>query len=129
MRRHRQDLARFDIMKKQHARVLLPSHFDPIFFTVTAFNNFNHLDKNSLSGMEGTHDTAIRLFQIKVEPIPRPKKSEIKLHDLAKVHKLPCQEIITFTTNKILKVPEQFSPSTDLFYSIKRKKLLKKNSQ
>lgn len=79
--------------------------------------------------MEGTHDTAIRLFQIKVEPIPRPKKTEIELHDLAKVHKLPCQEIITFTTNKILKVPEQFSPSTDLFYSIKRKKLLKKNSQ
>ena len=67
--------------------------------------------------MEGTHDTAITLFQIKVESISKPKKSEIKLHDLAKVYKLPRQEITTFTTNKILRLPEQFSPSNDLFYS------------
>ena len=39
--------------------------------------------------MEGTHDTAITLFQIKVESISKPKNSEIKLHDLAKTFKLP----------------------------------------
>ena len=39
--------------------------------------------------MEGTHDTAITLSQIKVESISKPKKSEIKLHDLAKTFKLP----------------------------------------
>ena len=38
--------------------------------------------------MEGTHDTAITLSQIKVESISKPKKSEIKLHDLAKTFKL-----------------------------------------
>ena len=46
-------------MRNQHARVLLPSHFDPACFTVAAYDNFAHLDKNSLSGMEDSHDTAI----------------------------------------------------------------------
>ena len=60
-------------MRNQQAQVPLPSHFDPACFTVAASDNFAHLNKNYLSGMEDSHDTAIMLFEIKpVEPISKP---------------------------------------------------------
>lgn len=52
-------------LTNQHAQTSLPSHFNSASLTVAAFDNFDHLDKNSLFVMENSHDTEITLFQIK----------------------------------------------------------------
>ena len=46
LKQHRQNLARLAIVQ---SKVPLPTHFSPEEFTVVAFDNFNHSDKNSLS--------------------------------------------------------------------------------
>ena len=40
----------------------IPSHFSPSTFLISAFDNFDHMDKNMLSGKLGIHDTVITLF-------------------------------------------------------------------
>ena len=78
MQRHKQDLPRFAIMCKQHAQTPLPSHFNPACFTVAAIGNFDHLDENSLCGMECSYDNAITLFQIKpVESISNQERVKL----------------------------------------------------
>ena len=75
MKQHRQNLARLAIVQSNTSKVPLPTHFSPEEFTVVAFDNFNHADKNSLSGKYCSNDTAMTLFQSIPNEIPRkPKK-------------------------------------------------------
>ena len=127
MQRHAQDLARFATMRNQNVQVPLPSYFYPTCFTVAAFvcvltisMRILYLKWMAPMKLQLSYGTAITLLQIKsAEPISKPRKSEINLHDFAKVDKLPCQEINNFTDNQILRLPKQFCPRNDLFYSNK----------
>ena len=40
----------------------LPSHFPPSSFTVAAFGNFDHPDKNTLLGNASAHDIGVTVF-------------------------------------------------------------------
>ena len=57
------DHAMFAIANSPEFGWLIPSHFSPSTFTTSAFDNFNHMDKNTLSGKLGIHDIVVTLFQ------------------------------------------------------------------
>ena len=60
VKRQRRDLAKYAIIKNNTESIIcLPSHVSATSFTLAAFDNFDHLDRNSLSGGSGAHDTAI----------------------------------------------------------------------
>ena len=48
-----------------------PSHISKDEFTISAFNNFDHRDRPSLSGKFSNHGTALTLFQAKSEKPPK----------------------------------------------------------
>ena len=56
MKLHRADLAKYHILSSSDG-VPLPSNCSPTSFTIGAFDNFDHTDKNSLSGVKHTHDS------------------------------------------------------------------------
>ena len=70
MKKHRNDLAKFAIANSSEFDLPIPSHFSPSAFTISAFDNFDYVYKNTLSGKSGSHDTVITLFQ----EIPTKKK-------------------------------------------------------
>ena len=43
----------------------LPSYCDTQYFTLTAMDNFDNLNKSSLSRVKLAHDTALTVFQVK----------------------------------------------------------------
>ena len=47
MKKHRNDLAKLAIYQSLNFGVPLPSHFSPDMFTIAAFDNFDHSDKNN----------------------------------------------------------------------------------
>ena len=51
----------------------LPSYCDTQYFTLTAMDNFDNANKNSLSTMNNAHDTALTGFQVK----PKTWKSKL----------------------------------------------------
>ena len=115
MKQHRQNLAKLAILQSNTSKVPLPTHFSPEEFTVVAFDNFNHADKNSLSGKYCSNDTAITLFQRIPNIIPRkPEKSEVNLNDVKLIDQLPCQIIENYQRRtKALKIPEDFTKIDD----------------
>ena len=67
--------------------ICLPSHVSATTFTLAAFDNFNHLVRNSLSGGPGAHDTSITLFQ------EHNDTAEVKpLSSIKNLMRLPCQK-------------------------------------
>ena len=54
MKKHRNDLAKLAIISSSESGLPLPSHFSPSVFTISAFDNFDHTDKNTLSGKSGS---------------------------------------------------------------------------
>ena len=67
MKKHRNNLAKFAIGNSIEFAIEfglpIPSHFWPSAFAISAFDNFDHVDKNTFSGKSGSHDTVITLFQ------------------------------------------------------------------
>ena len=91
MKQHRQNLARLAIEQRNTSIVLFPTHFSPEEFTVVAFDNFSHAEKNSLSGKYCSNDTPITLFQNIPNEIPRKSKnSKVNLKDVKLIEQLPC---------------------------------------
>ena len=80
-----------------------------------AFDNFNHADKNSLSGKYCSNDTAITLFQSIPNEIPRkPKNSEVNLENVKLIEQLPCQKIESLQRKtKALKLQDDFIKTDD----------------
>ena len=70
MKKHSNDVANFGITNSSEFGFAIPSHFSLSKFTIPAFDNFDLVDKNTLSGKSGSHDTVITLF----EEIPTKKE-------------------------------------------------------
>ena len=118
MKRHWTGLAKY-VIKKTHdteITVPLPSHFSASSFTLSAFDNFDHNDNSSLSGKKSTHDTAIKLFQVKPStPVNKPLKSEVNLSSINSFSPLPCQIISKYNLPKQLILPESFSVEEQIY--------------
>ena len=122
MKKYRNDLDKFAISNSSEFGLLILSHFPSITFTISAFDNFDHVDKNTLSGKSGSYDTVITLFQ------ETPTKKEMK-HNRSKVNlaatetcsKLACQELVPFSADKTLTLPESFIVETETYHSNEKK--------
>jgi hypothetical protein len=64
LRSYRTDLAKYAALACKDYGIPIPSHFSAKEFTLAAMDNFDHPDKTSTSGLSGTHDTAMTLFQV-----------------------------------------------------------------
>ena len=80
MKKHRNYLAKFAIANPSESGFPIPSHFSPSTFTISVFDNFDRVDKNTFSGKSGSHDTVITLFQeIPTKKKIKPSRSEVNL--------------------------------------------------
>ncbi|RXM99467.1 hypothetical protein EOD39_11470 [Acipenser ruthenus] len=75
----------------------IPSHFNSTDFTIGALDNFHFEDDSSLSGMAGTHDTVMVLFQDCSGEAP-PGKPNVSVAKLKKrrcklTSELMCQHV------------------------------------
>ena len=116
MKKHRNDLAKFAITNSSEFGLPIPSHFSPSTFTISAFNNFHHVDKNTLSVKSGSHGTVNTLF----EEIPTKKEmklniDEVNLAAVKTLSKLACQELVSFAMEKPLTLPEPFIVETETY--------------
>ena len=69
MKKHSSDFAKYAVVSGQgkERHVALSSHFPPSSFTVAAFDNFNHANKNTLLGNANAHDIAVTVFSEKTQ--------------------------------------------------------------
>ena len=110
------NLAKLAILKSNENSIPMPNHFVGSEFTFAAVDNFDHSDKNSLSGMQSTHDTAMILCQTTPDRIPnKPCKDNVNLKSVKSVTELPCQRVLNFTSNKKISLPGTFSVDAELF--------------
>ena len=63
MKRHREALAKYAVRRSEPSGIPLPSHFSLNHFTLAAFDNFDHDDKYTLSGLSSSHNTASHYFK------------------------------------------------------------------
>ena len=70
IQRARTSLALYSFIQSKKENVPIPSHFDRTMFTIAAFDNFDHADRSSSSGMLSNHDTVTVLFQTKPDKLP-----------------------------------------------------------
>ena len=89
--------------------VPLPGHFSPNMFTIAAFDNSDHSDRNTLSGKSSTHDTVTTIFQ--EMPV------EVTLKEIKSLSKLPCQELSHFVSNKTFNILPSFVVDEDVYES------------
>ena len=109
IKKHRSDLAKFAIANSSEFGLPIPSHFLPSTFTISAFDSFDHVDKNTFSGKSCIHDAVITLFQeIQTKKEMKPNKSELNLAAVKKLSKLACQELVPFSKDKTLNLSEPF---------------------
>ena len=96
--------------KSTENNVPLPSHFSKEMFTVGAFDNFDHKDRTSLSGLSASHDTVSTLFQFKPsETSSKPNKSECDLKNVDIIEKLDCQSVKAYyKATKCIELPDNF---------------------
>ena len=67
---------------------------DTQYFTLTAMDNFDNANKNSLSAIKHAHDTALTLFQVKPKTWKsNPTTTSIDIPGVKRPGKLKCQEI------------------------------------
>ena len=122
MNKHRNHLAKFAIANSSGFGLLSLSHFSPSAFTMSAFDNFDHVDKTMLSGKSGSYDTVISLFQeITTKKELKPNRSEVNLAAVKTFSKLACQKLAPFSTDKTLTLPEPFIVETET-YNLNEKK-------
>ena len=77
IQKHRNNFAKLAILNSKLNGVPIPSHFVPNEFTSGALDNFDHSDKNSLSGLFSSHDTAILCQTKPRENTTKPSKGEV----------------------------------------------------
>ena len=88
----------------------------PNEFTLGALDNFDHSDKNSVSGLFSSHDTAMILCQTKPRKnTTKPSKSEVNLESIESISKLRCQEVTEFHSSKTIIFPHSFEFSRNLY--------------
>ena len=111
MKRQRTDMAKYAILEHSNRSIIpMPAHLSPTAFTLAAFD---HLDRNSLTGSFGAHDTAITLFQENENALKsKPWKSQVQLSTT--LERLPCQKVIPYNMNKTMVIPENFTVEQDL---------------
>ena len=123
MKNHRSDLAKFAVAQSSENGLPLPSHFSSNMFTISALDNFDHSDKNTLSGKSSSHDTVITLFQeVPTQKESKPLRSEVNLQNVKTLSKLHCQELVPFSTDKTLTVPETFTVQAETYNSPEKQK-------
>ena len=116
IKKQRNDFPKFAIANSSEFGLPIPSHFSLSTFTISAFDNFDHADKNTFSGKSGSHDTVITLFQeILTKKVMKTKRSEA---NLAAVKTL---ELVPFSTDKTLTLPEPFTAETEIYNSNEKK--------
>ena len=72
----------------------LPSYFNTQYFSLTAMDNFDNADKNSLSRMKHAHDTALTVFQIKPKTWKsKPTTTSVDIPGIKSPDRVKCQEI------------------------------------
>ena len=110
IQKYRSNLAKHAILKSSENNVPLPSHFSKEMFTVGAFDNFDHKDRTSLSGLSASHDTVSTLFQVKPsETSSKPNKSEYNLKNVDIIEKLDCQTVKAYyKATKCIELPDNF---------------------
>ena len=114
MKKHREDLAKLPISKKEQHTFPLPMNFCKVSFTLAHFDNFDHNDKNTMFGTSSTHDTVSVLFQeVPSIKVSKPTKIEISLENVNMKVKLQCQEVVPFSTSKLINLPETFTVTSD----------------
>ena len=89
------DLAQYTLMQCEKILVPIPSHFSKDMFTIAAFDNFDHQDRSSPSGMNSSHDTVSTLFQVKPDHTPsKPLRSSVSLKTVSDLESsvFPCQK-------------------------------------
>ena len=113
--RERKSLAHYTFRQGEDLGVPILSQFVKENFTIAAFDNFDHTDRSSRSGMLSNHDTVTVLFQQKPEVLPpKPKKSYIYIQQSEQSNKLPCQELTLCNRGKKeLILPETFTVSQE----------------
>ena len=111
VQRCRKNLAHYSCIEGENDGVPITSHFVHENFTIAAFDNFDHADRSSSSGLMSNHDTVMVLFQIKPEnPPPTPNKSSVAVQQPLKPTILPCQKLRTYSHGKKeLVLPTSFS--------------------
>ena len=58
----------------------IPCHFSKDMFTIAAFDNFDHQDRSSPTGMNSSNETVSTLFQVKPDRTPsKPLRSSVSL--------------------------------------------------
>ena len=123
MKKHRSDLAKYAVVAGQgkEKNVTLPSNFSPSSFTVAAFENFDRLDKNTLSGNASVHNTGVFVFQEELDkPLRKPLKSEVPLRNVTTLKRLPCPQRIEHTKTKNSELQVSFSVDKEVFLSKKK---------
>ena len=118
MKKHRNELAKFSVSQSSESSVPLSGHFSPNMFTIAAFDNIAHSDRNTLSGKSSTHDTVITLFQeMPIKVVSKPNRSEVNLKEIKSLSKLPCQELSHFVSNKTLNILPSFVVDENVYES------------
>ena len=118
MKWHIESLVKCAVHRREPSGIPLLSHSSLNQFTLEAFDNFNHDDKCTLSGLSSSQDTAIKLFQLKPEqPVTKPTKSEVYLDRINLTERLPYQEIVPFNSNRVLLIPDEFHVPNGLYCS------------
>ena len=86
-------------------------------FTVGAFDNFDHKDRTSLSGLSASHDTVSTLFQVKPsETSSKPNKSEYDLKNADIIEKLDCLTVKAYyNAARCKEVPDNFPVKNELY--------------
>ena len=124
MKKHRNDLPKFAIANLSEFGLPISSHFSPSTLTISAFDSFDHVDKNTLSGKSGSHDTAITLFQkIPTNKVMKPKRSEISVAVVKTLSKLACQGLVPFSLDKTLTLQKTFIVETESYNPNEKKKI------
>lgn len=112
----RAKLAQYTI-KSCSSGISLPSHFVPHHFTTGAMDNFDH-EEATLTGLQGSHDTVMVLYQEKPKEVPEKKYSpEIVEMKFTKrvTSQLPCQSLRHFhKQSSPLMLPHHLRVSEDM---------------
>ena len=86
------------IARAQGHRVPLPPAMKKSAFIHGAMDNFNH-EQQTASGIGGSHDTVLVLFQHNFEPISQTKQDSLENYEINARSKvlenvLPCQQVM-----------------------------------
>ena len=110
-------------MQWEKVLVLIPSHFSKDMFIIAAFDNFDHQDRSSTTGMNSSHDTVSTLFQVKPDhTLSKPLRNSVSMKTLPGSVSLVlrCQKLIPFKgIKKQIVLDSNFIVEDELLQNIK----------